>query len=513
MINLESKDLALFRSYIQEFAESRESNILKDMADTSYILRIWNENKSEYLAKVFGDKLILEREVEYIQSTAQIRDAIEQEMYSVDGNDMAIFRSMYLCRLENYFDRFAEEYRYARKLLDPQTLAENNTSAFYCPTPIKLTFPSGNTVTITEGAKAMRLLGKICKEIDMEKDFEEFRLKHSLFLNQKKVKGTLCLSIHPMDYVTMSDNANDWSSCITWEDDGYYRGGTVEMMNSPCVVVAYLKSHDKEFTWGVNEAWNSKLWRTLMVVTPKVITTVKSYPYYHEELLKTCAEWMRDLVTNALGWDYSSNCQEILTSGMDVRLSFSTDRMYNDFGCVTHWGYIGEKCPSAADIYYSGPSQCMICGEVRDEYDYYDSNFVVCRDCCDSDYDCHYNTCYECGDRIDSDDTYWVEDEPLCEYCFNLYANECAFSGEYFFTDNLERVYLAEEDDKPTIDDQFLYVSYRYLKSAPYENDVWIKQNCTHSPRCYESLNLSYWNKSDWTKKGLFSYWGLEKDS
>ena len=73
-------------------------------------------------------------------------------------------------------------------------------------------------------------------------EWEEIRLAHSQIFNTNKMTGTLCLSIHPLDYATASDNDNGWSSCMSWRDDGCYRMGTVEMMNSPMVICAYFAS-------------------------------------------------------------------------------------------------------------------------------------------------------------------------------------------------------------------------------------------------------------------------------
>jgi hypothetical protein len=101
----------------------------------------------------------------------------------------------------------------------------------------------GSKVTITLGMKFMKALGKVVEAYNLDQEmFEEFRIAHSQILNDKKLSGRLCLSIHPLDYMTMSDNESDWGSCMSWREGGCYRRGTVEMMTSPVVVVAYLKS-------------------------------------------------------------------------------------------------------------------------------------------------------------------------------------------------------------------------------------------------------------------------------
>ena len=56
---------------------------------------------------------------------------------------------------------------------------------------------------------------------------------------------------------------------MSWFEKGEYRQGTVEMMNSECVVVAYLES-TTNMTIRDGE-WNSKRWRELFVVDENVL--------------------------------------------------------------------------------------------------------------------------------------------------------------------------------------------------------------------------------------------------
>jgi hypothetical protein len=99
----------------------------------------------------------------------------------------------------------------------------------------------GKVLKIRNGSRPMRSIRKIAESYGIE-GFEHFMNKHSECLNQKSLKGTVHMSIHPMDYMTMSDNNEGWESCMSWANDGCYKQGTVEMMNSPCAVVGYLES-------------------------------------------------------------------------------------------------------------------------------------------------------------------------------------------------------------------------------------------------------------------------------
>jgi len=507
------QDEIRFRSYVNEYAQSCNADLCSTMGETAHILRIWNAEKSKYLSKIFGNKLILEREIEFTKSISQLQNEIAYGF--VDNQAFKEFSDAFYEATQREFGWYTDPFCWCRSLINPRPLAANIAEDLPYNDRV-ITFSNGKTVTLSHKAKTMKLLGKVSKELGLEEKFERFRLAHSLYLNQKKLKGTLCLSIHPLDYITMSDNANDWSSCMSWQEDGDYRGGTIEMMNSPCVVVAYLKSHDKKLMWD-NQEWNSKLWRSLIIVHPDVITTVKGYPYQHQEIAQTCVDWLRDLVMARLedlgpDWNvFHSECIKIPSysnfdfNGRTYHIEFCCHRMYNDFGSVEHYGYLAKGADYRLCINYSGPDECIICGETG--VDFADSNFVVCYDCCDADH-YHYIECSECYNSTHPDDIYWVEDNPLCPYCFDNYANVCQLSDDYYFTDNMATVYLARVDDKPTEEDESLLIGNPYLRSDYYQTSYWLSRYCTHEPRSTEN-GMLYWNISDWTAVGLENKWGL----
>ena len=75
--------------------------------------------------------------------------------------------------------------------------------------------------------------------------------------------------------MTMSDNANNWSSCMRWTDrsggvdHGDYCAGTLECMNSPYIIIAYLHNPKHSFELSLYDCndwqWNSKQWRELFI--------------------------------------------------------------------------------------------------------------------------------------------------------------------------------------------------------------------------------------------------------
>ena len=179
-------------------------------------------------------------------------------------------------------------------------------------------------------------------------------MEHSRILNDKAMNGTLCLSIHPMDYITMSDNDSNWSSCMSWTRGGGYRGGTVECMNSTNTLVAYLESEDNPCSFLNYADWNNKKWRCLFVVNPDVITSVKSYPYHNNDILDIVIKWLAELAKENWGGEVDTNTIVTETDGViylktelgtysrrKPYMYFETNGvMYNDFGCATNHHYV-----------------------------------------------------------------------------------------------------------------------------------------------------------------------------
>ena len=252
-------------------------------APLEYILRFWNKNK-EFLYDFFGHQLILEKEVDIKRPEAILHEDMENALYP-DGDGITFVEEFY-----NWAGKYTREdwvrYSDLTMLIDICSLTDN----IYPGDNIEIPVPNSNhPIQIQKGCKAMKMLSKIAKTFNLE-GFEDFRIKHSMVLNQKRFKGTLCLSIHPLDYMTMSDNNCEWESCMSWKQGGEYRLGTVEMMNSPNVIVAYLKA-DKDMDlfacWGEHDGevrWNNKRWRELFVVSPEVLMGIKGYPFNDENL-------------------------------------------------------------------------------------------------------------------------------------------------------------------------------------------------------------------------------------
>lgn len=332
-------------------------------------------------------------------------------------------------------------------LISTWSLAENK----YTGDDFSIVLPNGKPYKIRSGCKPVKALGKIATAFDIPY-FEDFRISHSLVHNQKRIKGTLTLSIHPLDYWTMSDNNCDWESCMSWRDQGGYRQGTVEMMNSPCVIVAYIAASEN-MRIDNSSTWNNKKWRQLFIVNKDVILGIKAYPFQNEELSISITKWIKELAETNMGWKYLSKEPQEWTSttkftnpkslAHPFRIGFCSNNMYTDVGCLkSHPIYIGvdlvgtsvsayDKC-NFIEFNYSGASQCMCCGIV--EPDLNGTEALVCTGCDTAIY------CSECGDRIRRGEEYYVHGYKLCRYCYEDNVDVCTICEEDEFANDLHYI-------------------------------------------------------------------------
>ncbi len=473
---LSSEERTMIQSWIDMYGiANRDYNVLDPMKQTSLdaILRAWDADKHD-LFHLLGDNLIVEKPVEYERDAERIEEEIAK---SLSTGKMHEFYQKLCDEYEKYHNFFSNHHSWFRRLFRPNYLRENRYSggciSISCIPPDFRPNDPKLEIDVLPGTKIMKIFSKMAKFFDLQDEFEEFRIAHSQILNTKKTRGVLCLSIHPMDYLTMSDNSYDWDSCMSWENDGCYRQGTVEMMNSSYIVVAYLKG-EKPFKVCGQEWAGNKKWRELYVVHPRLICNIKGYPYRSDVLTDMVLEWLRDLAIHNLDWNFEYGFQQFNYGDRfnyynDKSYSLNLDfyKMYNDFDTANTRHMVAireEECGDDVSntLYYdlSGANICMCCG-ARWEPSEGREDMVFCWDCDPGP------VCEGCGTHItDCDDMFYVQGTYLCRECYYDLAGWCAIDEERYYNDDLVSLYLtAVDDDVKYYDDlTSVLVHERYVR-------------------------------------------------
>lgn len=434
MMNLiPEKERMMMLDYIEEYA--LEDKTHKPIADFEHIFRFWERAKSEYLFKLFGGKLILERDCEMEEDTNNIQKEIYDKIYGSSSDEGSP-------RLRNFINSLIKKSKIflidkERDIVDDAfwAISGDLTSTYnlatnrYAGDNLSVTSPlTGKEIKFSRGCKVMKLIGKIAEAYGVE-GFEEFRKTISVITTKRKIKGKFCLSIHPFDYMTMSDNNSKWSSCMSWIKEGSYRQGTVEMMNSPMVVVAYFKSDDEKdgFTplpKSPEYRWNNKKWRELFIVNEDLITNIKAYPYERKSFSVYALEWLKELAAAAHFGNYRDKFEtwESEEGPSEASIFVKSDYMYNDFESnSTHYSYF-SKDKDSFYVSYSGASECMCSGEGYPDFDDYAGALAM-----DEVY--IYERCYECNCRVALNRVQHFMNRSYCASCYSEIPEDLA-SGE-----------------------------------------------------------------------------------
>lgn len=416
---LSDKDKTLIHNYITT----------KGVKSNNYIgnekyLAFWAENKQD-MYKLLGEQLIYKIPLETLPE--EIRGVVDQEQKK-RVTQAFVSSDMYTNFKRELFDKCPKS-----KGVDFYHLyTTNSLKADYHYFDKK-----GNPKVLLKGtrfAKAMKFFAKLYDIKVDEKELADFILAQSTLFNST-TKGNLCISIHPLDFMTMSDNANNWSSCMKWlyedtdsMDRGCYCQGSVEMMNSKRVVCVYIENPAKTYQFKTevseelkeNYTWNSKAWRELFVVDKNIICSGKGYPYKNTDITKYVLEILKNWAEERLGWEYSDSLKRY--DCYENRYFIDTKGMYNDwFNDNTYGYYCYENTKNVGEVMISGPSVCLCCGEevvdfVRNVDPLMEN---PCDSCCASK-----EYCEECDDyyayenvREEYNDRYEFANNLVCECC------------------------------------------------------------------------------------------------
>jgi hypothetical protein len=289
----------------------------------------------------------------------------------------------------------------------------------------------------------------------------------------------------------MSDNTIGWSSCMSWSGDGEYRQGTVEMMNSPCVVVGYLRS-EKDMPMTDGAKWNNKKWRCLFHWDEdlEIVFAGRQYPFYSPGAL----DIVRDIMINHLlpkyvpCWvgkataQYSKWHNDTIDSYQYENSDESIDLIENSHYIVLKRQIVdmykwiknifngGERALHFNDLiastvytkpYYmylengwnglskkmeigSDSIKCLRCGEKLITTE----DTMLCPECeiayGNSDDTITYPRCDNCGARFWVEDCVWVGDSMICPHCAENSTFVCERCGERHYND--KKVYIERCD-------------------------------------------------------------------
>ena len=390
---------------------------------------VWEENKKQFLFSLLRQQLIYSVPTEVSMTEEELYYKIKES--GVKYTLQQQFKPEFARILTTMSSELDENEKIIEKclfdLLNVNILARQRIEEDYA-------FDwNGKRVKFNKGTKVTKLFRFFVNESELDTLIK----KYATIFNQKTIKGDLCLSVHPLDYFSVSDNQCGWNSCFSVHD-GSYRISTTGLLTSPNTMVAYLSSGDVEYeAYDMSMTWNNKKWRTYVTMShdQKTFHIGREYPYSNPTLRQKVVEMIADLT----GWEYQEADREIYINTPDA---FYNDGFYHLYEATNI-----EDDERIDELDIAEDCYCMECGTT---YDLEGVNGICCISCHPECHEDYMGTCTLCDTHIfDYEDYSYIisRGEYVCECCSPklTYCQECdeAYIGE---DEPLVEVYHRKED-------------------------------------------------------------------
>lgn len=400
---LTDEDKQLIVEYSTSYASVEPSSVEE-------VLFAWNKNKKQLL-KVFGNQLRISIPIEVEADQKHLKQRYRALYYPLSMFDEFDFTHFEPDPRNHPFMNTLGQWmrdNYANNMMTYFKGIIDLTKYCHCESGKTLTEHifrhgrNGKDLKIPAGTKTMRAIRKALEYYNFPymEMFDQWRDELSVVFTDKNIKSNMVFSIHPIDYMTMSDNRCGWTSCMSWISRGGYSTGTIEMMNSDVAIVVYLESTADNFIFNGHKIPN-KSWRTLAFIHKDILLIGKHYPYQSELLAKTALRELQKIIKDNVGWTYQYKEQlylDLINSHNNRYVKENMERRKHEHKIFTYMNIMYHDMIQDHDTKYwccrnyvkkslylnlSGKATCMCCGEPidKDGFDDIDTSHKCCEDC------------------------------------------------------------------------------------------------------------------------------------
>jgi hypothetical protein len=272
-------------------------------------------------------------------------------------------------------------------------------------------------IPFVTGQKTSRVINKICQRYNLDKhpEYNAHFARLADSLNPIKIKRKALLSVHPCDYLEMSNRDNSWTSCHCL-NGGAYHGGALSYMNDECSMIFYTVDDDVE-----GEYYQSpKRTRQVFCFNSGILLQSRLYPNTDdEEARNTYRNIVQHTIADCLTlpnlWTLKRDHSEVST-----RVDTFEDSLHYpdyDYECFkANVSILKDAHAGDADYILIGyTAYCINCSQPVSE-----AGSMYCSECADPD----YYVCYACGSRVHEDNIHYVNGEYYCDECCS-YCDHC----------------------------------------------------------------------------------------
>lgn len=395
----------------QQFDEVIKYSQDIDNPQTDYLFKEWETNK-KFFFDLFGDNLIYE-----------CQDKVTFELDEKQKKQ----------RLLSFCLKLEDTYGYT----DLADFVQKQAEGFFDNITVN-DYQAWDGKLIKSGTKLVKSFKHFI--ID-NRSLHDIQSEASRIIQENKIEGNLCFSVHPLDFLSLSENNYNWRSCHAL--DGGYRAGNLSYMMDDVTFICYLKGQDgvqlPNFPIGV--PWNGKKWRTLFFLdkTKSIFFAGRSYPFTSS----TGLDLARNEIVRRLGtsfWSYwvsadqGNRFTDKLLGNFEASCQVWTDDGFRSIEKVI------QDCKYPAhynDLLYSSVYQPEYCFRyiTADWLDNSDITYVTKNTELVVGHEVH---CLNCGETIQY---YPDEGSMLCDKCLAELHN----SDDWYYCDCCDRAFHLDE--------------------------------------------------------------------
>jgi len=262
-------------------------------------------------------------------------------------------------------------------------------------------------IKCSAGQKTSRIIGRLCGQfgIDRHKDYNAVFARLSDAFSPKDLNRTGVLSIHPCDFLEMSNKDNSWSSCHGLDHGGYQAGCLSYLTDSVSMIFFTV---DNKVTEAFHKA--PKRTREIFCYQDNVLLQSRLYPADESELISQ----YRHLVQGSLALCLGKGNQWVLKNKKDMCkkyfVSAAGSQQYPDYNYYARISLF-KGADSNETMRIGHKPLCVCCGRP-----YSNSGQLKCT--CES-----VVVCADCGKTVPIENTNYINGAYFCNSCMHICAS------------------------------------------------------------------------------------------
>lgn len=355
-------------------------------------LNAWANNKGELINLLRRHPNWNEQELSIIFNLSESRE-IERDIV-----DECVFALNELVAESNLTHEQRENFETSLRV------ATYEYSKFISDDNIEIIKVRGN-IKCNSAQKVSRIIGKLCTQfgINHHKSYNSVFARLADAFNPLVIQKTAVLSVHPCDFLEMSNKDNSWNSCHGLES-GTYQAGCLSYLADAVSMIFFTVDDD------VKEQFHKHPKRTRQVFcyTDNLLLQSRFYPTDNNEQFTQYRSLIQKAFTDCLG---IPNFWVLKTKYNETKECYTItegSRQYHDYDDYAKVSLI-KGAETHGDLSIGHPSLCVCCGE----------SYTYGRLKCDCE---NLVVCVDCGETVPASNARYMDDIYSCNSCSHICA-------------------------------------------------------------------------------------------